>query len=629
MTASSHVPVVAAVRSDELPWRFSDDDGFRRGHVVESPQPRTSPVDETRMRKTIEEFAIAPTPLVNCGRGHKTTSRVRLAVGNGESFGETSQGRRHLEQWERMMMRGIFLIVTITLAAACNNRSDVECELSSNCDLSGGGMCLTAPTGNMWCAYPDPECPGGYRYSDSDVGDGLSGDCVATSGIDGGVDGPTSIDAPPDGPLVIPGSWSKQIPGAGFESVDGIAVASDGSVFITGSFDGALDLGGGPMTATGTYDVFVAKFTSAGGHVWSTHFGGSSSSGGTKLKVLTNGDLALGGSYRGTLVLGTTTLTSSGDQDVYVARLSSTGTAQWAVTGGAPGFDELMDLAVDASDNIAACGGFNGTGTFFGTGITGSYDSWLVRLTGAGTPSWTKAMTAGGIDDNCGVAMTSNGDVVHVGSYNGTVNTGGTTFTSTSNTLDIFVGRYLATTGAHVWSASLGGAGNDEALDVEAAGTSIIVAGRFGVSVSFGGVSLTSAGGDDAFVAKFDDTTGAHQFSTRMGGTSGDVGQHLSIRPDGQVSLTGTFAGTANFGGTSVTSNGDIDPFLVDLDGLTGVISSVKSAGGPSRDEAHDVVSTSDSLVFAGSFTGSIVVLGTTYTTMGSNLDGYLARYKR
>jgi Tol biopolymer transport system component len=52
---------------------------------------------------------------------------------------------------------------------------------------------MAAASGNHWCAYPDPSCPSGYRYSDFQVGDGLSGVCVISM-IDAGV--------PPDTLLV-------------------------------------------------------------------------------------------------------------------------------------------------------------------------------------------------------------------------------------------------------------------------------------------------------------------------------------------------------------------------------------------------------------------------------------------
>lgn len=526
-------------------------------------------------------------------------------------------------------MRSLVIGVAIVALAACNNGSNVQCDQNSNCDLSGGGMCIAASTGNMWCAYPDPLCPGGYRYSDQSIGDGVSGQCVPDNTmVDAGVDAPP--DVPIDGPAVIPGSWGKQIPGAGFESVDAVAVSPDGSVFIVGSFDGTVDLGGGPLAATGTNDVFVAKFTSAGQHVWSKRFGGSGAAGANEVRVLSTGDLVIGGTYRGSVTLGTTTLTSSStsDVDVFIARLSGTGDAVWAVTGGTTTGDTLRDLDVDSNDNIVACGGYNGSGTFFGAAFSGSYDPWLVRLTSAGATSWSKPLAVGGIAQTCSVAMTPGGDVVFGANFNGTVNAGGSTFTSVANSLDMFIARFAGATGAHVWSVPKGGTGNEEVIDVDASGTAVVLTGYFGGTINFGGAALTSAGGDDTFVVKLDAATGAHQFSIRTGGTTTDEGMHISTRPDGQITVAGIFAGTSNFGGTTITSNGDTDPFVIDVDGSTGAVVSVKSVGGISRDEAHGVASTADSLVFAGSFANSITVLGQTYTSMGG-LDGYVIRYKR
>ncbi|HEX4420354.1 MAG TPA: SUMF1/EgtB/PvdO family nonheme iron enzyme [Kofleriaceae bacterium] len=68
---------------------------------------------------------------------------------------------------------------------ACDYRLDVQCVQDSNCDLSSGGACTTAATGNHWCAYPDMNCSSGYRFSNEDVGDGVSGSCFVP--VDAGV----------------------------------------------------------------------------------------------------------------------------------------------------------------------------------------------------------------------------------------------------------------------------------------------------------------------------------------------------------------------------------------------------------------------------------------------------------
>jgi formylglycine-generating enzyme len=63
--------------------------------------------------------------------------------------------------------------------AACINHVNVQCGQDSDCDLNAGGACTAAAgTADKWCAYPDVNCPNGYRYSTLDVGDGVSGVCV-------------------------------------------------------------------------------------------------------------------------------------------------------------------------------------------------------------------------------------------------------------------------------------------------------------------------------------------------------------------------------------------------------------------------------------------------------------------
>jgi hypothetical protein len=71
----------------------------------------------------------------------------------------------------------------LTLLAAglcsCFVPFEVECGVDAHCDRFPGGLCHTNPlTERRWCSYPDPACSTGYRYSDLDVGDGVSAACT-------------------------------------------------------------------------------------------------------------------------------------------------------------------------------------------------------------------------------------------------------------------------------------------------------------------------------------------------------------------------------------------------------------------------------------------------------------------
>ncbi len=87
----------------------------------------------------------------------------------------------------------LVLAAILPFVTACPGHNNVQCRDNTSCDLTFGGSCLVAATGNRWCAYPDPACPSGSRYSDQDVGDGLGGECVPLGGGDD-----AGVDAPPD-----------------------------------------------------------------------------------------------------------------------------------------------------------------------------------------------------------------------------------------------------------------------------------------------------------------------------------------------------------------------------------------------------------------------------------------------
>jgi TolB protein len=94
----------------------------------------------------------------------------------------------------RQVFRALLAVALGGTGLACPNYAAVQCQTDPNCNLTTGGVCAVAGTGNHWCAYPDGACPSGFRFSDRDVGDGLAGSCVAS--LDAGIDAP--VDAPID-----------------------------------------------------------------------------------------------------------------------------------------------------------------------------------------------------------------------------------------------------------------------------------------------------------------------------------------------------------------------------------------------------------------------------------------------
>lgn len=114
-----------------------------------------------------------------------------------------------------------------------------------------------------------------------------------------------------------------------------------------------------------------------------------------------NGDIIIAGHFSGEAIFGTTSLTSAGLQDIFVARLDAGGRVLWAASAGGPLTDTLNGLTLDASNNIYLAGALYGTAQFGGLTSSGSNanpDGFVARISASGQWSWVNRIVGAGID---------------------------------------------------------------------------------------------------------------------------------------------------------------------------------------------------------------------------------------
>jgi len=114
---------------------------------------------------------------------------------------------------------------------------------------------------------------------------------------------------------------------------------------------------------------------------------------------------------------------------------------------------------------------------------------------------------------------------------------------------DGFLAKYSGSTGAFVWQKQVGGTSGDfvRGIGVDSSGNWTVV-GYFAGTANFGTGALTSAGSNDVFVARYSGA-GSPLFSQRYGDASDQRGFACVVDATGNVTLTGYFLGTINFGG--------------------------------------------------------------------------------
>jgi hypothetical protein len=191
-----------------------------------------------------------------------------------------------------------------------------------------------------------------------------------------------------------------------------------------------------------------------------------------------------------------------------------------------------------------------GGGPFTPANVFGG-DVFLARFDAAGDHVWSRQFTPGGfglmVD---AVAAAPDGSIYLAGTLqNGDIDFGGGTLTGSGD----FVLAAFEPDGSHRWSF-LVGAGRVQKL--VASDTAVACSGYTYGSVDFGGGTLTSAGGADAFLGVVD-ADGAHRFSQVFGDASGDQGgMGLALDPEDGVVLAASASSTIDFGGGVLTATG-------------------------------------------------------------------------
>lgn len=173
---------------------------------------------------------------------------------------------------------------------------------------------------------------------------------------------------------------------------------------------------------------------------------------------------------------------------------------------------------------------------------------------------WLVTIGSVGPDTVHGLAFSESGDIIATGWYSGTVDLDpgpGEKVVQSNGSEDIFLMKFT-TSGELVWATAWGGPETDCGSQVTV-GTdgSIYVTGWCGDAIDFDpgyGIDRHDfQGGNDVFVAKFDDG-GNYQWSRQWGGPDFDTGHGIALSPDGYI-----YCGWEFFGSVDVDPGPEVD----------------------------------------------------------------------
>jgi hypothetical protein len=416
--------------------------------------------------------------------------------------------------------------------------------------------------------------------------------------------------------------WAESFGGASDATGNDVTTDAQGNVYVTGAFQGSIDLGKGPLVSAGGNDVFIGKFDPTGALVFGFNLGDSSDQEGLAIAVDGTGSAVVAGNFQGSIDFGVTTLMSAGDDDVFLAKLDPTGAPVWAKGFGDAAEQQILGrgVALDAGGDVFLAGAFEGSIDFGGGPITAAaeQDAFVAMLDPGGNYRWAHGFGTYSLQDAYAVAVSPSGRVGITGSMASEVDFGSGMLPFGGGS-DAFVAIFDLT-GTLVWAKAYGDSMNQDGFGIAFdADDDVYVAGTFEGTMDFGAGVLTAVGpGPNLFVAKLSPAgAGLASKAWSDGSSPGFAVTSLAVDPAGDVLLSGSIDGTANFGGGPIASAGATDALLVKLDpGLATVFAQRFGDFNPQVANAVAADPMAD-ILLTGAFAGDIVFDGTSLMSTG------------
>ena len=160
-------------------------------------------------------------------------------------------------------------------------------------------------------------------------------------------------------------------------------------------------------------------------------------------------------------------ISAGGTGDVFVSKLNPSGNFLWAKRWGGTSADYGYSIAIDDSGNVYTTGVFRSTVDFdpgagtFNISAIGTTDQFISKLDASGNFLWAKNIVGPGnpVEGNC-LALDDSGNIYTTGDFAGTIDfdpgTGTYNLVSIGNGFDIFVSKYDAS-GNFLWAKAMGG----------------------------------------------------------------------------------------------------------------------------------------------------------------------------
>lgn len=192
--------------------------------------------------------------------------------------------------------------------------------------------------------------------------------------------------------------WARSAGGTMGDEAYGIAVDDSANCYLTGEFVGTARYGTTDLVSAGISDIFIAKLDGEGNWAWARRAGGAGFERGGGINTDGDGNVVVSGSFQETASFGTSQLTSKDETyDVFAVHLDAAGNWRWVLGSGGKGDELCKGISVDGQGIVHVAGYFLfGEATFGSKTLTsvGDPDMFVAKLSSRPIPRAPQNLTA-------------------------------------------------------------------------------------------------------------------------------------------------------------------------------------------------------------------------------------------
>lgn len=331
----------------------------------------------------------------------------------------------------------------------------------------------------------------------------------------------------PDGNLL----WSEKAGGLKGDAPCSITSDPDNNIYITGYFQDTARFGNTSLISSGGLDVFIAKYDKDGILVWAKSAGGAGNDIGYAIAIDDSQNIYFTGNFTETIYFGEqqAAITAYGSVDLFIVKFSTGGTILWVRQAGGTKVDDAGEtygtyctgLSLTTFGNTESGGGIYVTGRLSGTVIFEdtslvSKGAFIAKYQSNGDLSYVN--NSGGYQGNH-ITSDDEANIYITGFFTDTTVFGDSESSGKQVSLiakgeaDIFIAKFDKNFNLN-WVLPAGGSADYEGIYSTDAGESIVLDSNNNIyftgqhsdyyqdKTTFGDIVLTNYGKRDVFIAK-------------------------------------------------------------------------------------------------------------------------------